>query len=309
MQIKLKNMSKSLYKVHIERLNELEDNLSQATLKGYTERLNSVQKYGIDIDMDVQDINTQVIKQFTKNMKESGIKPVTMNNILMYLHTLLTYAHENGYLNTMPKINFMKNSNVKKVPLSDEEIAKVIAVPKKMDFVNYRNHIITLTILATGMRSRNIRELKMKDFDTHAKTLFLEATKNGTSQVIHLSPSIFKTLVAYVNRLELDDNSPLFPSQWNNHLTVGSFANTMAKYYESMGVPRCTPHLLRHSFAHRLCRANVGLPTISRLLNHSSLKVTDRYINMLDVDLIDTVNEIDILDIVTPKKRNRITIK
>ena len=309
MQIKLNNKPKSLYKVHLERLNELEDNLSQATLKGYTERLNSIQKYGIDIDMDVQDINTQVIKQFTKNMKDSGIKPVTMNNILMYLHTLLMYSHDNGYLDKMPKINFMKNSNVKKVPLSDEEIAKVIAVPKKMDFVNYRNHIITLTILATGMRSRNIRELKMKDFDTHAKTLFLEATKNGTSQVIHLSPSIFKTLVAYVNRLELDDNSPLFPSQWNNHLSVGSFANTMARYYESLGVPRCTPHLLRHSFAHRLCKANVGLPTISRLLNHSSLKVTDRYINMLDVDLIDTVNEIDILDIVTPKKRNRITIK
>lgn len=309
MQIKLKHMSKSLYKVHIERLNELSDILSPSTVKGYTERLNSIQKYGIDVDMDVQDINAQVIKQFTKNMKDSGIKSITINNILTYLHTLLTYAHENGYLNTMPKINFMKNSNEKKVPLTDEEIAKVIAVPQKMDFVNYRNHIITLTILATGMRSRNIRELKVKDFDTHAKTLFLEATKNGTSQVIHLSPSIFKTLVGYVNRLELDDNSPLFPSQWNNHLTVGAFANTMAKYYESIGVPRCTPHLLRHSFAHRLCKANVGLPTISRLLNHSSLKVTDRYINMLDVDLIDTVNEVDILDSVTPKKRNRIKLK
>lgn len=51
----------------------------------------------------------------------------------------------------------------------------------------------------------------------------------------------------------------------------------MGKLCVRVGLPRYTPHQLRHSCATNLLRAGVPLPLVSKLLNHSSVQTTMRY--------------------------------
>jgi site-specific recombinase XerD len=46
---------------------------------------------------------------------------------------------------------------------------------------------------------------------------------------------------------------------------------------DRVGVPRITPHMLRHSFVTNMLRAGVPLALTSRLANHSSVQTTLRY--------------------------------
>lgn len=47
---------------------------------------------------------------------------------------------------------------------------------------------------------------------------------------------------------------------------------------EKVGIPHVTPHQLRHSTATNLLRAGVPLAMVSRLMNHSSIQTTMRYV-------------------------------
>jgi site-specific recombinase XerD len=51
----------------------------------------------------------------------------------------------------------------------------------------------------------------------------------------------------------------------------------MNRAMRTAGIP-FTPHMLRHSCATNLIRADVPLPIVSRMLNHSSIDITMRYV-------------------------------
>jgi integrase/recombinase XerD len=46
---------------------------------------------------------------------------------------------------------------------------------------------------------------------------------------------------------------------------------------------RCSPHTLRHSFAVNYLRAAGNLFYLSRILGHTSVKTTERYVQSLSV--------------------------
>lgn len=56
------------------------------------------------------------------------------------------------------------------------------------------------------------------------------------------------------------------------------FNKRMAKWCASAGVPQYTPHQLRHSCATNLLRSGVPLHLASRLMNHSNVTTTMRYV-------------------------------
>lgn len=50
---------------------------------------------------------------------------------------------------------------------------------------------------------------------------------------------------------------------------------------EAAGIAHCTPHSTRHTYASRLLTAGVPIARVSKLLGHSSIKVTERYAHVM----------------------------
>lgn len=84
------------------------------------------------------------------------------------------------------------------------------------------------------------------------------------------------------------------PAQFNKHLE---------RLLVRLGLPGTafTPHSLRHSFCTNLLKAGVPILTVSRLAGHSSVQITERYIEQVEDplgDLLNTQEDDDGLDFV-----------
>lgn len=303
-----KTTSITCIKAHREHQRAIVNDVREITINAYRLHYSALNRYGLEDEMDIKDVTTSVINQLVLNMQEQGLSSHTISNHMSYLRNLLNYCLDIGYIDKMPKIKSIKITAKQKQPLTASEIEKLLVMPKDMDFPTYRNWIQTQLILATGIRSRNVREVKVSDLDLTTQTLFLSHTKTIDSVTIHLSPSIVKLLTSYVNKLELDDNSPLFPSQWGKVQNRTAFVNSMNKFFTSQGVDRCTPHLLRHTYASQLAKSNVPIPIISKMLCHKNIRTTSRYINMMEEDVREVAKNVDILADFQPKKRSRIKL-
>ena len=67
-------------------------------------------------------------------------------------------------------------------------------------------------------------------------------------------------------------------------------------YNKNRGVETTGIHRYRHTFAKQWILNGGNVVTLSRLLGHSSLSITQNYINLLVSDLAKEVENIDLLD-------------
>ena len=68
------------------------------------------------------------------------------------------------------------------------------------------------------------------------------------------------------------------------------------EYNKRRGVETTGIHRYRHTFAKQWILNGGNVVTLSRLLGHSSLEITQNYINLLVSDVAEQVNEINLLD-------------
>ena len=71
-------------------------------------------------------------------------------------------------------------------------------------------------------------------------------------------------------------------------LTSRSIERAIKKYAEFAGISKkCTPHVLRHSFATDLLRNGADLRTVQMMLGHASIATTQIYTNVTNKFLKD----------------------
>lgn len=96
----------------------------------------------------------------------------------------------------------------------------------------------------------------------------------------------------YINRWikfkdAIKDTELLFPTTRNTQLTASNFERSFRLYIKRAKINKnIIPHGLRNNFARRFLLSGGDIYTLSRLLGHSSVTVTEvAYLDLLDNDL------------------------
>ena len=118
---------------------------------------------------------------------------------------------------------------------------------------------------------------------------------SGKSRYVPLKPSIGEHIYNYAQGL---NSIYLFPGKKSgSHLCANSIALRIKKIAKSDAVkqPQISCHFFRHWLATTLCHAKVDVATISKILGHSSIGVTSRYIHANNTQeasaMVDLTNE------------------
>lgn len=182
-----------------------------------------------------------------------------------------------------------------KVSCSQGQIAKdtltqdEIQILMKTHYNNEKNEVrrAFLFCLYTGIRGCDVRRLKYDDISTADKTLrFYQQKTDGHSSESFVSLPLNEFHFNLIGPIPTNKNELIFklPSDTtcNNELKLWMKAAGIAKHI--------TWHCARHSFGTNLCEADVNPMTIMRLMGHSNIKYTNRYVRVRDKAKIEAMD-------------------
>ncbi len=177
------------------------------------------------------------------------------------------------------KIN--KGEAIKRRAMTVEEIQKLLATTKKSEktinnLTGKERFLIYLTAILTGYRRKELRLLKVSDFDFERGLLTVrgEITKSKKESVLPLSPELVENLRPFCeNKLP---NASVFDIPGHRHESEMIRADLLAAGInpDDTGAGKICFHSTRHSFASILASCGVSPRNAMDLLRHSDFRTT-----------------------------------
>lgn len=199
------------------------------------------------------------------------VKPTSVNVELRHLKSAFGTAERWGHISKNPlkevKLLKIKNSNLPKFLTKEEVNVLLESIPEGC----FKNLIYFY--LYTGCRRGEALNVKWEDIDLDEGKVTLRETKSGEDRVVPFNGILSGMLKSMVQ----NGNRP-FPFK-------GDFVtHKFKKYLRASGIKDSGAlhlHNLRHTYASHLVMNGTDLFTISKLLGHSSVRVTEMYAHLV----------------------------
>jgi len=170
------------------------------------------------------------------------------------------------------------------VPLSSEEVSRFWS-----SFRTYRDLSLTALMLLNGLRSREVIELHLEEFQL-SEGQFRVRGKGNKERVLPLSDDTIQTLERYLEIERPRVDSPyvflcLKGPQRGHPMTPAALRSLFRHHRRLTKVPLANPHRFRHTFGTTMARAGVSLPALMHLMGHSHIHTTMLYVRLSPEDV------------------------
>lgn len=273
-------------------LSDLEQqNFSIKTIKTYKNNIRILIRHLNNIGItDIEQITPMHIKQFISYKKENNCSAVYINNLLKCYRVFFTFCVEYEYteVNPMTKIKNLKAPKTIITTFNDTESKAMMEYYRGSDFLSIRNKTIVTLLFESGIRANELCNIKLCDF---MQTYIIINGKGSKQRIAPISMPLLKQLNKYIryrNKQFKEPNDYLFLSRNNNKLTV-EMLEVIIRDCGSVSVRkeiRCSPHTIRHYFSNQQILKGTDIYTLSLLLGHNSVEVTQSYLRSLDKNLL-----------------------
>lgn len=221
------------------------------------------------------------------------VSTITINNYIRNLRVFFNYLERNYIIkkNPMKRVRQLKSNREPKVYLTDDELRKLLSKFDRSYFSEHRDYVMILLMLDSGMRLGECSTLLVSDLELSRKRINLRAeeTKGRKERTVFFSPKTEKALRSWLQYKDrYVESDYLFPvKEHGGSIGVGNFEGNFRKYIERAGLnEQYTPHCLRNNFAKRCLMNGMDIYTLSKILGHSSVTVTEQaYLDINDDDM------------------------
>jgi site-specific recombinase XerD len=151
--------------------------------------------------------------------------------------------------------------------------------------------VVLRTIYATGLRISEVLHLTAAQIDSSRMVLRVLG-KGQKERLVPLSPKLLEELRAYWRRMR--PKLWMFPGKdFRKPLNATTVQRACKRACRTAGLPRITPHTLRHCHASHLLEAGVDTRTIQVLLGHHRIGTTALYTHVRLAGVQQVVSPLD----------------
>ena len=152
-----------------------------------------------------------------------------------------------------------------------------------------RAHTIAMVALDTGLRISELLGLTRQDVDLDNMVLLVHG-KGNKQRLVPVSVELRKVLYRHLSKQK---HARLFTTRNGTPLTVRNSERDFKVMCGQAGITgvRASWHTLRHSFAVNYLRKGGNLYYLQRILGHSSITTTERYLRSLGIEDLQRVHD------------------
>lgn len=236
----------------------------------------------------LQDITSQMVQNYFQSRVK--VSNMTANKELRYLKSFFNKAIDNNWIIENPCKRVKQLKVPQKMPLyfTKHDYEKFIKVIKEKDFREFVEFAVN-----TGMRFSELVNLQWRQIINNSMVLLDNNSFVTKSKKIRSIPLNDKLKLLLESRKVCSISPFVFTYQGKPfvEMEIGFVRHKFKKYVKKANVNhKLHFHSLRHTFASWLVQNNVPIQTVSQLLGHSSLQVTQIYAHLNVNNLRDAVS-------------------
>ena len=175
--------------------------------------------------------------------------------------------------------------------LSEKQLKIVLAYTATRRYAARDRAIVMVSYLA-GLRAKEIASLtvdNVRDAEGIIREEFIltpEQTKGRKSRRVFVSTRLRKELEGYLNNTSLlARNASLFQSQKGGSFSGNTMCQLFLDIYSACGLDGASSHSGRRTLLTALAAKGVGVRVLQEIAGHSSIAVTQRYLDVNDAQL------------------------
>ncbi len=272
-------------------------NLRQGTINHYRQSYVQFFKF-FEPDTPIEEIDEDAYKRYVLHLRSTLNNDVSINSYLRDFITTMHYLMNEGYIQSY-KMQAIKVDKSHIETYNEQELQLLLKKPniKKCSFIEYQAWVMTNFLFSTAVRQRSLMYIKVKDIDFDNNVVYVNVTKNRKPLIVPLNQTMVNILREYLKyRNHKSDDDYLFCNVFGQQLVKSTCYHMLYEYNKRRGVETTGIHRYRHTFAKQWILSGGNVVSLSQLLGHSSLEITQNYIHLLVSDVAKQVDEINVLD-------------
>jgi len=226
-------------------------------------------------------ITLESLTEFRATWNDLYPSSITRQKVQERLRAFLRYCHNAGMIARVPKLSPIKVQEPPTMPLTDAEYQTLLTkiaetfIPAKSKRIRalvqlMRNSGLAISDAATLEQSELIHD-KAKDL----YRVETSRTKTGTHVSVPIKAEVAKELLA-VGKLNANKKYFFWSGNGKVKTILSDLGTDIRKVFRLSGLSEGGAHRLRDSFAVGLLSQGVPIEEVSKLLGHSSIKVTEK---------------------------------
>ena len=275
-------------------------------------------------------ITTATVEDYLNALHEAGLASKTLANHWTALSALWTYAetrHDIPHI-IRDKIPVPRIHQADPVPYTELEIKALLRAtvfnapwrgrPEVASARHWalRDRAIIITLVDTGLRASELCDLTVADLDISQGQINVRHGKGDKQRFVPLGSRALDALEDYldarrraqtgkrnrpprlVQPVQLSPTDPLFVTTTGDHLDRTELLDmiTTAAARAEPPVKGANVHRFRHTFAINYLRRYPNIFTLQKVLGHTSLDSTRRYLKIAQVDIIEAHRTASVAD-------------
>jgi integrase/recombinase XerD len=229
--------------------------------------------------------------RFTKP-QEGHLSGHTVNGYLRALRAFWSWAQREGFVEENPFSHIKIPKAPKKImpTFTQEQLRQIVAAMDTGTPLGYRDYIIILTFMDTGIRCSELTGLKVGDVNLEAR-LFKVWGKGAKERMVPFGRKVQSALWKYLTSYRPEPMMPcydhVFLTGQGRPLSKDRVEAIVEHYGAKAGISgvRVSPHTFRHTFAIMFLRNGGNVFSLQRMMGHSTLDVLRIYVNMAQSDI------------------------
>ncbi|TLS48852.1 integrase [Paenibacillus antri] len=265
-------------------------NLTKETLRRYR---NGLKKFHHVLEVSNKDMTTLTALDLTHRiipgMFDEGLALRTVNCNICILKEFFKFLATEGWMETniVADLKPFKVLQSSTHTFTEGHLQRLFSQPDRSTFTGYRNYIMMLVLFDTGIRLKELTNLRVTDIDFEEQTIRILQGKGRKHRIVPIQRTCVLQLNHYLQergKLEHDrlwvnlDNQPFEDSG------IRVMISRYCKAAEIQGV-QCSCHTFRHTFAKQYLLNGGDMFTLKNILGHERMETTEYYVELFSRDM------------------------